>query len=93
LAKIEEIAARVVGQPCTICVEWIEDAVEPAGTRIPAAAAMGQQRQLRAELLQIPLVKKAADVLNAQIIRADDGFGTAAEKSEAPTQEDSEPDV
>jgi hypothetical protein len=76
--------SRIVGQPCKIGVEWIDDVAESNGSgRSPAAAAMGQQRQLRAELGQIPLVKKVTEVLNAQIIRADDGFGTAAAKSNA----------
>ena len=30
--------------------------------------------------MQIPLVKLASDVLGAQIIRADEGFGAAATK-------------
>ena len=41
---------------------------------------MGQQR---AEWMQIPLVKKAADVLGAQIMRADEGFGAAASVASA----------
>jgi len=79
LAKVEEILSRVVGQPCTIRVQWTD--VEPeatSGGKTATAAAQGQQRQLRAELLQIPLVKKVTDVLSAQIIKADDGFGAAA---------------
>jgi hypothetical protein len=38
-------------------------------------------------LLQIPLVKLATDVLGAQIIRADEGFGTAAKTPETETEE------
>ena len=83
LGKVEEKLAELVGQASRIRVEWTDDATEPAvvGGRTQAAAAIGQQRMQRAELLQIPFVKKAADILNAQIMRADEGFGTAVKPS------------
>ncbi len=89
LAKLEETVSRIVGQTCTIRIDWLDDTAESAATegKSQSAAAMGQQRQLRAELMQIPLVKKVTDVLNAQIIRADDGFGTAAKSTAADTPE------
>jgi hypothetical protein len=87
LAKVEELLSRIAGQSCKIQVAWTEDVETATVGKSPAAAAMGQQRQLRAELGQIPLVKKAGDVLNAQIIRADDGFGTAAKAGAAECEE------
>jgi DNA polymerase III subunit gamma/tau len=85
LAKVEEVLSRLVGKPSTIRIDWFDEAAEPAapaGGKSSSAVALGQQRQQRAELMQIPLVKLAADVLGAQIIRADDGFGAAAKKAE-----------
>ena len=94
LTKIEEALSQIVGQACKIRVDWTDDVAEPGITagKTPATATMGQQRQMRAELMQIPFVKKAMEVLNAQIIRADDGFGTAAkanatESDETPEEE------
>ena len=84
LTKVEEALTRIVGQKCTIRVEWTEDTPEPvtpAGKSSPAAN-MGQQRLQRAELMAIPFVKKVTDVLGAQIIRADDGFGATAKTGE-----------
>jgi hypothetical protein len=88
LAKVEEILSRLVGQPCTIRIEWFDEAGESAAanaSKSSTAVALGQQRQQRAELMQIPLVKLAADVLGAQIIRADDGFGAAAKQPDVET--------
>jgi DNA polymerase-3 subunit gamma/tau len=85
LAKVEAVLGRIVGQSCTLRIEWTDDPPEPAtlGSKSPAAAACGQQRQLRAGLMQIPLVKKVAEVLDGQIIRVDAGFGTAARPTAA----------
>ena len=80
LAKTEESLAQLTGQPCKIRIEWVDESAETvaSGGKTASAAAMGQQRLQRAELLQIPFVKKVADVLSGQIIKADEGFGTAA---------------
>jgi hypothetical protein len=82
LAKVQEILGRIVGAACSIRVEWIDEPTEatsnPSAAKSSSAQAMGQQRQQRAEWMQIPFVKKATDVLGAQIMRADEGFGTAA---------------
>ena len=92
-AAAEETLSRILGQAATIRVEWIEDPATPgeSASRSPAAQSMGQQRQLRAELMQIPFVKKAADVLGAQIIRADENFGAAASVP-APVADDTTED-
>ena len=79
LAKVAEIVSRLVGQPCTIRLEWDDTAESTAGTaKSSAVSSVGQQRQQRSELMQLPFVKNVMNVLNAQIIRADEGFGTAA---------------
>ncbi|MBI1830178.1 MAG: hypothetical protein HYR84_01860 [Planctomycetes bacterium] len=88
LAKVQELLERIVGQPCAISIEWTDDAAEPKGSpKTPAAAAMGQQRQARVELMKIPFVKNVVDVLNAQIVRADEGFGATAKADLADADE------
>lgn len=86
LSKIEGILTGIVGHPCSARIEWIDDA--PAETSGPSstAVAMGQQRQLRSELLQLPFVKQVSQVLGAQIVRADEGFGDA-QKDPLPERE------
>lgn len=89
LSKVAEIVSRIIGQACRVRVEWTEDATDLSPTgKSQSAAAMGQQRQLRSELLQIPFVKKVSDVLSAQIIKADDGFGAQAKVTATETSED-----
>jgi DNA polymerase-3 subunit gamma/tau len=88
-AKIEEQLSALTGQRCSLKVEWLDelaaDADAPNQTATPPP---GQQRQIRAGLLQVPFVKQLADVLNAQIVRAEDGFGTAKAPAPAPAETD-----
>ena len=94
LTRIQEILGRLTASSCSISLEWLDEAQESAAApgKTTAAVVMGQQRLQRAELLQIPLVKKAADVLGAQIVRYDEGFGALAKSAatnsdEAPEEE------
>ena len=92
LAKIEEILSRLVGQPSRIRIDWIDEPAEtaPIEGKTSTAVAQGQQRQQRAELMKVPLVKLASEILGAQIVRADEGFGIAAKKSSAEEELESE---
>jgi hypothetical protein len=89
LAKVQDILTRIVGGACSIRIEWIDEPAESSipGAKSPASQAAGQQRQQRAEWMQIPFVKKATDVLGAQIMRADEGFGAVAKAAEAEVPE------
>ncbi|HZZ79873.1 MAG TPA: DNA polymerase III subunit gamma/tau, partial [Gemmataceae bacterium] len=89
LAKVQELLSRIAGASWTLRVEWVEDAPESTSPRTsPAAQAMGQQRIQRAEMMQIPFVKRAADVLGAQIMRADEGFGSVARNGDSETADE-----
>jgi DNA polymerase-3 subunit gamma/tau len=77
LANVEQILSRIVGTSCRIRIEWIDELASDA-VKSSAGGGQGQHRQSRADLLQIPLVKKLAEVLDAQVVRVDEGFGTAA---------------
>ncbi len=71
-SRVEPILSRVVGQPCTIRVETVAEAAsQSAAMPIATAQAAVGTRQYGSELLQIPLVQKARDVLGAQILYAD----------------------
>ncbi len=72
--------SAIVARPVKTQIEWIDEPAETENGKSAAAMAAGTQRQQRAGLLQIPFVKKVAEVLDAQIVRADEGFGTAAKK-------------
>jgi hypothetical protein len=79
LARVEDVLHKITGQPCNVRVEFIKDE-EPAADagRSAVAPPTAQARQQRAEILQMPLVKKAVEVLGAQLVRADEGFGAPA---------------
>jgi DNA polymerase-3 subunit gamma/tau len=90
LTKMAETLSAIVARAVKIQVEWIDEPAQTPDAKSAAALAAGTQRQLRAGLLQIPFVKKVAEVLGAQIIRADEGFGVPARPAAAESEETSE---
>jgi DNA polymerase-3 subunit gamma/tau len=52
----------------------VERVAAPAGAASPEDAPPARPEQRAKDLLQLPLFKKAADVLGAQLVRVDDGF-------------------
>jgi DNA polymerase-3 subunit gamma/tau len=83
-ARVEAALANVTGAPCRLQIEFVR--ADPATPAVDNGVT--QARQQRAELMQLPLVKKAVDVLGAQFIRADEGFGTAVTAATADETEE-----
>jgi DNA polymerase-3 subunit gamma/tau len=75
-AAIEPVLRRIVGQPCTVRVAWVEGGEN--GQKPVAADNAGAARQLREKVRQLPLVQKARAVLDAEILFVEDEFGAAA---------------
>jgi DNA polymerase-3 subunit gamma/tau len=78
-SRIEELLRRVTGGPWQL---RIEDAGGSPGeeTSSPvddSAHSPSRSRRQRAEAVQEPLLKRAIDVLGAQVVHLDDGFGAA----------------
>jgi hypothetical protein len=78
-ARIEAALQKITGQKCQFRVESTGGDANAA--QIPAAAdaasAISRNRRQRAEVEQVPLLKRAFDVLEAQIVHVDEGFGAA----------------
>ena len=79
MARVEEVLRKITGHPVVFRIE------AAAGAASPAAAQAAEdeektpsryQRQ-RAEALKEPMVKRAMEVLGAQLVDVDDGFATA----------------
>jgi DNA polymerase-3 subunit gamma/tau len=85
LARLQDVIRKVVPGGWVLRVE----STGSTGTAPPAdEAGTGSQslyRRQRAEALQEPLVKRAIDVLEAQIVRVDEGFGAAPAESRGRT--------
>jgi hypothetical protein len=76
---MEEILRRITGQECHVRVESAAGGTspnypEPAGEPAPT---ISPYRRQRAEASQEPLLKRAIELLGAQIVQMDDGFGAA----------------
>jgi DNA polymerase-3 subunit gamma/tau len=94
VARVEDALRRVTGQPCSLRIETgsAAPASEPAPAGEAAEGAMSRSRRMRAEAMQLPLLKRALDVLEANIVHMDDGFGTLPandERRPAPELEES----
>jgi len=97
VTRMEEVLRRITGQTCQVRVE------SPAGgvlakSPVPAGdptESISRYRRQRAEASQEPLLKRAIELLGAQIVQVDDGFGAApsstteAERVEATEAEES----
>jgi DNA polymerase-3 subunit gamma/tau len=94
LGRVEAVLSRVVGQPCSARVEVVEDdPSEPgqAGVTARPGAAPGSTRQLREKVKQLPLVQKAREVLEAEIIHVEPDFGETTAPAERPDHEGEPP--
>jgi DNA polymerase III subunit gamma/tau len=78
VSKVEELLRKITGQPWQLRLESVSGVaadVDPtAGHLTPPPP---RHRRPRAEALQEPLLKRAIDVLGAQVLHADEEFGAA----------------
>jgi len=91
VARIQEAIRKVTGLDWNIRVETVsgESAVSPAKTAQDTMPS--SYRRQRADASQEPLVKRALELMAAQIVHVDDGFGAARlETVERPETANSE---
>jgi DNA polymerase-3 subunit gamma/tau len=88
VARVEEIVQRVTGQPWQFRTETISGGVsaDPDQAGDDTVTQQSRYRRQRAEAEQEPLLKRAIDVLGAQIVHMDDEFG--AERPARPTRDE-----
>jgi DNA polymerase-3 subunit gamma/tau len=77
--RIEEALRKVTGHACQLRIESVGSGAVAASPENAADATTSQPRSRlkRAEAVQEPLLKRAVDVLGAQVVHVDEGFGTA----------------
>jgi DNA polymerase-3 subunit gamma/tau len=82
VARIERLLHKITGQACSLRIENSSGPIS-AETSSGAIAeepetSQSRSRRSRAEAMQQPLVTRAMEVLGAQIVQMDDGFGSAS---------------
>jgi DNA polymerase-3 subunit gamma/tau len=78
VGRIEAALLKLTGHACQLRLEsmsGLPDDSSPAES--DTADLPSRYRRNRAEALNEPLLKRAIDVLGAQVVQVDDGFGTA----------------
>jgi DNA polymerase-3 subunit gamma/tau len=87
--RIEQSLRSITGQPWQLRIEVLGNAAAPVSTIPVETVPLPRSRLRRAEAEQEPLVKRAIDVLDAQVVQIDDGFGSAPTAT-GPTESDIE---
>jgi len=77
--RIEEWLRKVTGHACQLRIESVGSGAVAALPEAAGEATTPQprSRSKRAEAVQDPLLKRAVDVLGAQVVHVDDDFGAA----------------
>jgi len=87
VSRLEEILKKVLGRPTSLRIEGAP-AVGPTERLTPpsenSTSPPRVRRNPKEEAEKEPLVRRALDVLGAQIVRADEDFGTQATGNNTP---------
>jgi len=71
--RLEEVLKKLTGRAVTVRYELLPESESPPA---PEEVRAPRPAQLRQAALQEPLVKGAVEKLGAQLLKADEGFGT-----------------
>jgi len=81
VARIEQLLHKITGQACSLRIESSSGPISAENSSGAIAeepeTSQSRSRRSRAEAMQQPLVTRAMEVLGAQIVQMDDGFGSA----------------
>ncbi len=79
IARVEEGLRKVTGNGCFLRIEvgGGDPAVTKASLPEGAESSQSRYRRQRTEAMRVPLVKRAMEVLGAQLVDVDEGFGAA----------------
>jgi DNA polymerase-3 subunit gamma/tau len=87
IARVEEELKKLTGRPWHLRVEAVPGAGPSKATAEDERQANGPTlaRQQRLDAMQQPLVKRAIEVMGAQIVDMEEGFGQGAAPAAAPS--------
>jgi DNA polymerase-3 subunit gamma/tau len=77
--KVESALRKITGQQCSLRIESASGSAAKTPEKFPEKGENAQSgyRRQRNEVLKEPLVKRAVEVLGAQVVDIDEGFGAA----------------
>jgi DNA polymerase-3 subunit gamma/tau len=81
--RIEGLLRQVTGHACQLRIESVGSGAVAASPEADATTSQPRSRLQRADAAHEPLLKRAVDVLGAQVVRMDEGFGTAPGPADA----------
>jgi len=81
VARIEQLLHKITGQACSLRIESSSGPISAESSSGQIAeepeTSQSRSRRSRAEAMQQPLVTRAMELLGAQIVQMDDGFGAS----------------
>jgi len=88
VARIEQLLQKITGQACSLRIESSSGPISAESSSGQIAeepeTSQSRSRRSRAEAMQQPLVTRAMELLGAQIVQMDDGFGAGVVTEERP---------
>jgi hypothetical protein len=89
VTRTQEALRKITGQVWNLRVELVSEATALPASVAEAENSQSRSRRQRTEAMQLPLVKRAFEVLGAQFVHLDEGFGAApSEPAESPSRPD-----
>ncbi len=87
LGRVEEALRKITGQACTLRQEYQGEEAAAASSGAPeeSETPVSRSRRQREEALSQPLVRRAMEVLGAQIVHLEEDFGAALPPAEDRT--------
>jgi DNA polymerase-3 subunit gamma/tau len=95
VARVEDVLGRITGHGWNIRIESAGGEADSAPKAIDETEKLpSRYRRQRAEALKEPLVKRAMEILGAQLVEVDEGFGVAPvpspERMDEPERQEQE---
>jgi DNA polymerase-3 subunit gamma/tau len=94
VTSLEGLLRKLTGQTWKVKLELTSAAVDPSASSAPGAedteTSLARARREKEEALKAPLLKRAVDVLGAQVVQMEDGFKVEPPASELRPEPDAE---
>jgi hypothetical protein len=86
VARTQDALKKITGRVWNIRVETAQNGMPESPAAAATEISQSRYRRQRTEAMQEPLIKRAMELLEAQIVQVDDGFGAAPAAADRPEQ-------
>jgi DNA polymerase-3 subunit gamma/tau len=91
VGRVERVLQELTGRACQVRIEAAGGPPRPTPVAEETEGSPSRYRRQRSEAMKEPLIKRAMEVLGAQLVDVDEGFGSAAPAEQAAPSDTEEP--